>query len=207
MTADSIHLRVASNETNIDKTLDKKRQVDWQWLCIWAFDLCCATIWGYAVGDKDKRSTNARIMYAMILPSLYLIQIATEWGIFRRQMVCANAGYLLSNPSTGVRRANYLYSSSTEKSSAQRSEIKTKDMGTTLHKAMGVGSPTTIHRASKCLPQVVWYLQCIQKTNMNAWIRKKPKDCYSKWWTYLSLIHIWRCRRYAVCRSRWSPYH
>ena len=23
---------------------------------------------------------------------------------------------------------------------------------------------------------------------------------------YLSLIHISRCRRYAVCRSRWSPY-
>ena len=26
-------------------------------------------------------------------------------------------------------------------------------------------------------------------------------------WYSLSLIHIWRCRRYAVCRSRWSPYH
>ena len=25
--------------------------------------------------------------------------------------------------------------------------------------------------------------------------------------TYLSLIHIWRCRRYSLCRSRWSPYH
>eukprot|EP00826_Nyctotherus_ovalis_P029977 TRINITY_DN23789_c0_g1_i1.p1 TRINITY_DN23789_c0_g1~~TRINITY_DN23789_c0_g1_i1.p1 ORF type:complete len:102 (+),score=7.90 TRINITY_DN23789_c0_g1_i1:91-396(+) len=24
---------------------------------------------------------------------------------------------------------------------------------------------------------------------------------------YLSLIHICRCRRYAVCRSRWSPDH
>eukprot|EP00826_Nyctotherus_ovalis_P029541 TRINITY_DN23363_c0_g1_i2.p1 TRINITY_DN23363_c0_g1~~TRINITY_DN23363_c0_g1_i2.p1 ORF type:complete len:183 (-),score=20.61 TRINITY_DN23363_c0_g1_i2:24-572(-) len=23
----------------------------------------------------------------------------------------------------------------------------------------------------------------------------------------LSLIHICRCRRYSVCRSRWSPYH
>ena len=23
----------------------------------------------------------------------------------------------------------------------------------------------------------------------------------------LSLIHIWRCRRVTVCRSRWSPYH
>ena len=33
-------------------------------------------------------------------------------------------------------------------------------------------------------------------------------------WTYkeyqeevLSLIHICRCRRYSLCRSRWSPYH
>ena len=25
--------------------------------------------------------------------------------------------------------------------------------------------------------------------------------------TYLSLIHIWRCRRRLRCRSRWSPYH
>ena len=24
---------------------------------------------------------------------------------------------------------------------------------------------------------------------------------------YLSLIHIWRCRRKLTCRSRWSPYH
>eukprot|EP00826_Nyctotherus_ovalis_P038876 TRINITY_DN3678_c0_g1_i5.p1 TRINITY_DN3678_c0_g1~~TRINITY_DN3678_c0_g1_i5.p1 ORF type:complete len:247 (+),score=70.71 TRINITY_DN3678_c0_g1_i5:106-741(+) len=34
------------------------------------------------------------------------------------------------------------------------------------------------------------------KWKMNS---KKPKS--------LSLIHICRCRRYAVCRSRWSPYH
>eukprot|EP00826_Nyctotherus_ovalis_P057859 TRINITY_DN7925_c0_g1_i12.p2 TRINITY_DN7925_c0_g1~~TRINITY_DN7925_c0_g1_i12.p2 ORF type:complete len:246 (-),score=13.26 TRINITY_DN7925_c0_g1_i12:19-756(-) len=27
------------------------------------------------------------------------------------------------------------------------------------------------------------------------------------WVKELSLIHICRCRRYAVCRSRWSPYH
>ena len=24
---------------------------------------------------------------------------------------------------------------------------------------------------------------------------------------HLSLIHIWRCRRYSLCRSRCSPYH
>ena len=69
-------------------------------------------------------------------------------------MVFANAGYLLSNPSTGMQRANYFYNS-TEKSSAQRFGIKTGDMGTTPHKAMGVGALTTIPRASKCLPQVV----------------------------------------------------
>ena len=27
---------------------------------------------------------------------------------------------------------------------------------------------------------------------------------YGQW---LSLIHIWRCRRSTLCRSRWSPYH
>eukprot|EP00826_Nyctotherus_ovalis_P009639 TRINITY_DN12548_c0_g1_i5.p1 TRINITY_DN12548_c0_g1~~TRINITY_DN12548_c0_g1_i5.p1 ORF type:complete len:135 (-),score=45.78 TRINITY_DN12548_c0_g1_i5:16-420(-) len=31
-------------------------------------------------------------------------------------------------------------------------------------------------------------------------LKKHQKEC-----KYLSLIHICRCRRYAVCRSRWSP--
>ena len=30
---------------------------------------------------------------------------------------------------------------------------------------------------------------------------------YPSWSLALSLIHIWRCRRYSLCRSRWSPYH
>ena len=30
---------------------------------------------------------------------------------------------------------------------------------------------------------------------------------YSLASTVLSLIHIWRCRRSTLCRSRWSPYH
>ena len=178
MTADSIRLSVASNEKILKKTLDKKAK---SWLTMIVhliIDLCCATIREYAVGDKGKRSTNGHIMYAMIHPGQYLIQIVTEWGIFPRQMVCANAGYSLSNPSTGVWRANFFYSS-TEKSSAQRVEVKTETMGATPHKAMGVGSLTTIHRAGRCLPQVVWYLQRIQKTSLNASIRKKPKDCNS----------------------------
>ena len=32
-----------------------------------------------------------------------------------------------------------------------------------------------------------------------------PND--SRLFPYLSLIHIWRCRRSYACRSRWSPYH
>ena len=31
------------------------------------------------------------------------------------------------------------------------------------------------------------------------------RPCAASWW--LSLIHIWRCRRIERCRSRWSPYH
>ena len=32
-----------------------------------------------------------------------------------------------------------------------------------------------------------------------------PQCCKQE--LFLSLIHIWRCRRYSLCRSRWSPYH
>ena len=36
-------------------------------------------------------------------------------------------------------------------------------------------------------------------------------DIYRQPWQmdllWLSLIHIWRCRRLLTCRSRWSPYH
>eukprot|EP00826_Nyctotherus_ovalis_P037851 TRINITY_DN3491_c0_g1_i2.p1 TRINITY_DN3491_c0_g1~~TRINITY_DN3491_c0_g1_i2.p1 ORF type:complete len:311 (+),score=72.76 TRINITY_DN3491_c0_g1_i2:136-1068(+) len=35
----------------------------------------------------------------------------------------------------------------------------------------------------------------------------KLKEKVQKAQLELSLIHICRCRRYAVCRSRWSPYH
>ena len=57
-----------------------------------------------------------------------------------------------------------------------------------------------------------------------ALIEKKNHVNYSNWcafwyfylrfinishffFTPLSLIHIWRCRRSTLCRSRWSPYH
>ena len=33
---------------------------------------------------------------------------------------------------------------------------------------------------------------------------RKSSLTAEKW---LSLIHIWRCRRSTLCRSRWSPYH
>eukprot|EP00826_Nyctotherus_ovalis_P061968 TRINITY_DN8885_c0_g1_i1.p2 TRINITY_DN8885_c0_g1~~TRINITY_DN8885_c0_g1_i1.p2 ORF type:complete len:179 (-),score=35.03 TRINITY_DN8885_c0_g1_i1:8-544(-) len=33
------------------------------------------------------------------------------------------------------------------------------------------------------------------------------EEAIARMTTELSLIHICRCRRYAVCRSRWSPYH
>ena len=161
-------------------------------------DLCCANDLGVCSGRQ--RQTFNNWTHHVCHDSSESVFNTDYNGMrhFSKTMVCANAGYLLSHPSTGVRRADYFYSS-TEKSSAQRFEIKTKNMGTTPHKALGVGSLPTIHRASKCLPQVVWYLQCTQKTNMNAWIRKKPKDCYSKWWTYNTVtttkIYAGHCER------------
>ena len=51
---------------------------------------------------------------------------------------------------------------------------------------------------------------CLFSAMLHAWTLKsqQTRPC-SWWWTVmrLSLIHIWRCRRSTLCRSRWSPYH
>ena len=49
---------------------------------------------------------------------------------------------------------------------------------------------------------------------LSCWVTRKIR-CFensknvvaSRSATPLSLIHIWRCRRSTLCRSRWSPYH
>ena len=42
--------------------------------------------------------------------------------------------------------------------------------------------------------------------SLSIWIRHANVQGKNKC-THLSLIHIWRCRRSTLCRSRWSPYH
>ena len=48
-------------------------------------------------------------------------------------------------------------------------------------------------------------------TNYTAWSDDQMKnanlDAKAMNALFLSLIHIWRCRRSTLCRSRWSPYH
>eukprot|EP00826_Nyctotherus_ovalis_P014113 TRINITY_DN13899_c0_g2_i3.p1 TRINITY_DN13899_c0_g2~~TRINITY_DN13899_c0_g2_i3.p1 ORF type:complete len:277 (+),score=69.53 TRINITY_DN13899_c0_g2_i3:67-897(+) len=47
----------------------------------------------------------------------------------------------------------------------------------------------------------------LEEMKANGSKEKKKKEFIATQPMYLSLIHICRCRRYAVCRSRWSPYH
>ena len=59
----------------------------------------------------------------------------------------------------------------------------------------------------KCSPKyqrtIKLYICCWRTTPILLWNYQLSIFIHM----YLSLIHIWRCRRYAVCRSRWSPYH
>ena len=41
----------------------------------------------------------------------------------------------------------------------------------------------------------------------NCHQRQGKVQVYKQCVQNLSLIHIWRCRRSTLCRSRWSPYH
>ena len=60
---------------------------------------------------------------------------------------------------------------------------------------LGAPVPSPLHRsrsnlAHKSSPRVYAYMPNLDPIGL-----------------FLSLIHIWRCRRIERCRSRWSPYH
>ena len=54
--------------------------------------------------------------------------------------------------------------------------------------------------------ELLQLIVCMSRQMNNLLIYVDSNLHCSRFWN-LSLIHIWRCRRYAVCRSRWSPYH
>ena len=49
-----------------------------------------------------------------------------------------------------------------------------------------------------------WPLLILRSQWVHAWPKITQLEQPSQ---MLSLIHIWRCRRSTLCRSRWSPYH
>ena len=66
-----------------------------------------------------------------------------------------------------------------------------------LHESpMGVSLASTPAHAITVLPWDLAYVQYVcSKSALRGFVQT------------LSLIHIWRCRRSTLCRSRWSPYH
>ena len=68
-----------------------------------------------------------------------------------------------------------------------------------------VRQPTPGMLARYVLPRAANICQIIITALMN--INKQTALIFRVWVWYLSLIHIWRCRRSTLCRSRWSPYH
>ena len=60
------------------------------------------------------------------------------------------------------------------------------------------------HRQSKAASHTSTKSLLGQNGRKNTMFVSKFNKCIPK---FLSLIHIWRCRRSYACRSRWSPYH
>ena len=51
------------------------------------------------------------------------------------------------------------------------------------------------------------FLQALYDWKLTIVCSREMTDSTSCTCITLSLIHIWRCRRSTLCRSRWSPYH
>ena len=68
------------------------------------------------------------------------------------------------------------------------------------------------HKLSRSKVKVVaWYGVLASKIvtfhQLIAWLSVNFVQTIPEHSATLSLIHIWRCRRSTLCRSRWSPYH
>eukprot|EP00826_Nyctotherus_ovalis_P038926 TRINITY_DN3691_c0_g1_i2.p2 TRINITY_DN3691_c0_g1~~TRINITY_DN3691_c0_g1_i2.p2 ORF type:complete len:108 (+),score=20.83 TRINITY_DN3691_c0_g1_i2:84-407(+) len=107
-----------------------------------------------------------------------------------------------------MKEANYISPASFNKSKKRcRSfvppkKMQLKDLCTLLNLAASTYSKPTHFQASlqgKAIPKY----QAHSKPNQPNLFA----TCQETTPHHLSLIHICRCRRYAVCRSRWSPYH
>ena len=66
----------------------------------------------------------------------------------------------------------------------------------------------------KSILNVCWVQEWVYQGRARNWFlaivtpgRKGVAKSHREATFILSLIHIWRCRRYSLCRSRWSPYH
>eukprot|EP00826_Nyctotherus_ovalis_P000699 TRINITY_DN1001_c0_g1_i12.p1 TRINITY_DN1001_c0_g1~~TRINITY_DN1001_c0_g1_i12.p1 ORF type:complete len:259 (-),score=40.50 TRINITY_DN1001_c0_g1_i12:13-789(-) len=58
----------------------------------------------------------------------------------------------------------------------------------------------------KCKAGSIWFSGNVEAVKWEL-VTRGPVGAVFDLYDDLSLIHICRCRRYAVCRSRWSPYH
>ena len=66
--------------------------------------------------------------------------------------------------------------------------------------------PMVVKHNSNC----IWNFHCPEYNNFDqslGHLKNKKIVYFCLFIQLLSLIHIWRCRRSTLCRSRWSPYH
>ena len=126
----------------------KRWQVDRRWWWIWQL---ASDVQSYGNVQWETK-TNVRQTDTKCMP--WFIRVCIEDRLWRNEAYVENKRcaetldiYCQIHPLV-CHSAEHFYRR-TEKTSAQRFETKTEDMRTTPHKAMGVGSLTTIDRASK----------------------------------------------------------
>eukprot|EP00826_Nyctotherus_ovalis_P031242 TRINITY_DN2493_c0_g1_i3.p1 TRINITY_DN2493_c0_g1~~TRINITY_DN2493_c0_g1_i3.p1 ORF type:complete len:112 (+),score=9.38 TRINITY_DN2493_c0_g1_i3:120-455(+) len=97
---------------------------------------------------------------------------------------------------------NSCFSISSELSSEDRSGSSASG----FFLAFSSNSTTFRNAFSDCLSPLLWSSGC-SLLSLDSIFTSRAMNSMSLSALMLSLIHICRCRRYAVCRSRWSPYH
>eukprot|EP00826_Nyctotherus_ovalis_P055873 TRINITY_DN7469_c0_g1_i6.p1 TRINITY_DN7469_c0_g1~~TRINITY_DN7469_c0_g1_i6.p1 ORF type:complete len:308 (-),score=74.58 TRINITY_DN7469_c0_g1_i6:35-958(-) len=160
----------------------------------------------YTCGD-DKENVDKSNKIA--------IKISTNTNIVAsKKLLTSTNGTFINNLSTNsviyssqlesAKKANFTKSNEPPQSSTERNNSQSMELVLRLErKIRKYKGNNKLNMYSSCFDEI------IKADPYFSTLLREIKNEYEFTITELtlSLIHICRCRRYAVCRSRWSPYH
>ena len=166
---------------------------------------------GLRIVDTKKKLKEDWKKWATIAPDSSIVVFSKYYNLywmdkdnFLKAVKNEKDSTIVENQWTSDGVKNYSYGGSS-RGENNESEIKNKDNRKRARVVWSHDSKKFVYQRSDTrMLKDLWVINSVaeKRPTLETYKYHMPGEQ-----EYLSLIHICRCRRYSLCRSRWSPYH